>query len=290
MSVQSGTKKTYLNVGCGHRFYRGEPWINFDVVPCDSSVILWDARVGFSMGANTVDVVYLSHVLEHFTEETGARLIAECYRVLKPSGFLRVVVPDLEGICREYLRLLDEIRATPPGHPGYLDWIKLELLDQCTRQESGGRMRTFFRDHGRDSIEYVVGRIGTVGLQLARKCFPSAEEEQAKLPRRPAFINWLGRLKGRSPRAWLLKALLTKGEAEALRIGRFRTGGEVHLWMYELEALERLLKGVGFASVEFHNADTSQIADWGHYHLDTDTDGREHAPHSLYAEGRKRPL
>ena len=252
MIVERQMKTSYLNVGCGSRFYRGEPWVNLDVAPVDASVMRWDVSAGFPMEADTFDVVYLSQVLEHFPEKDGSRLAAECYRVLKPGGILRVVVPDLEGICREYLRNLDEIRTKPPGHPDRLAWIKLELLDQCIRHESGGCMRTFFRDHDRDELDYVVGRIGTVGLQLAKACSPSAVDGKTRRPARSRFGGW----NWESLRMSLLNALLNQEEAEALHIGQFRMRGEVHLWMYESVTLEQLFKCTGFVAVAFHYAET----------------------------------
>ncbi len=278
MSAGDRMKTTYLNVGCGKRFCKGEPWVNLDVGSADASVVPWDVRAGLPMESETVDVVYLSHVLEHFSEEAGARLAAECCRVLKPDGILRVVVPDLEGICREYLRQLEEIRSAPPGHPDRLAWIKLELLDQCSRHESGGSMKTFFHERGRDDLDYVVDRIGTVGIQLA-KASPAPAGKEGRHEERSRL----------SIRERLLEALLRPEEAEALRVGRFRLGGEVHLHMYDSFSLEQVLKGAGFRRVEFRDADTSRIADWSSYHLDRDPDGREHAPHSLYAEAGKGP-
>ena len=271
-------KPVYLNVGCGRRFSKAEPWVNLDVGSSDPAVKPWDVRAGLPMEANSVDVVYLSHVLEHFTEEGGARLMAECHRVLKTGGIARVVVPDLEGICREYLRQLDEFRSSLPRHPDRLAWIKLELLDQCARHESGGGMKTFFRDHGSSEVDYVVDRIGTVGIQLAKATTVPAAAGTGARRKGPASL-----------RDRLMNILLSPAEVEALRIGRFRTRGEVHLCMYESVSLEQVLRSVGFEEVSFHRADTSQIADWARHHLDRDPDGREHAPHSLYAEARKRP-
>lgn len=271
-------KPLYLNVGCGRRFFRGEPWVNLDVSPADASVLNWNVRKGFPMGSATVDAIYFSHVLEHFSEEHGARLVTECLRALKPGGLLRLVVPDLEGICREYLHQLELARTSPPGYPGRLAWIKLELLDQCLRHESGGTMRTYFRNHGLSEINYVVERIGTVGRQLAKAHSPTAGDAQAK----QHVVR-----ERTSLRASLLNALMTPEEAEALRVGQFRMGGEVHLHMYDSVSLEQLLQKAGFERVTFHRAGSSDIRDWARYHLDLDADGQEHAPHSLYAEGRK---
>ena len=283
MTLILPTQTAYLNLGCGGRFHKGAPWVNLDVAPDNASVLPWDARAGLPMDRNSFDVVYLSHVLEHFSQLDGSHLVAECHRVLKPGGILRVVVPDLEGICREYLRTLDEIRTTPPGHPNQLAWIKLELLDQCTRHASGGMMRNFFLDHGRDELDYVVGRIGTVGCQLAKSCELRTGKSVNATHTRLKFREW----NWASLRTSILNALLNKNEIEALRIGQFRMQGEPHLWMYESITLKQLLTESGFSTVEFHRADTSRISDWASYHLDREPDGREHAPSSLYAEGTK---
>lgn len=57
------------------------------------------------------DVVYSSHVLEHFKKEESLPLLTEWTRVLKPSGELQLFVPNLEwaalqivhGICDEFV-------------------------------------------------------------------------------------------------------------------------------------------------------------------------------------------
>lgn len=45
---------------------------------------------------SSVDYVYSSHFLEHLPRRNALHLITESYRVLKPGGIVRVVVPDLE--------------------------------------------------------------------------------------------------------------------------------------------------------------------------------------------------
>ena len=41
--------------------------------------------------SNTIDGVYASHIIEHFPD--SKRFILECYRILKPGGFLRLNLP-----------------------------------------------------------------------------------------------------------------------------------------------------------------------------------------------------
>lgn len=62
-----------------------------------------DLAKGIPASDNSLDVVYHSHMLEHLTAADGADFIGSCFRVLKPGGLLRVIVPDLELWARNYV-------------------------------------------------------------------------------------------------------------------------------------------------------------------------------------------
>jgi len=109
-----------LNFGCGARIAAN--WTNIDFHSSDSRVRRVNLLAGFPFPDNYFDVVYSSHVLEHFTRDQGLFLIREAHRVLKPGAILRIVVPDLEGSCREYLRSLKrmtQIRQSTACMSGY---------------------------------------------------------------------------------------------------------------------------------------------------------------------------
>lgn len=53
--------------------------------------------------ASSIDAIYASHVWEHLYYEDGVFALNECYRVCKPGGYVRLVVPDLYAICKEYV-------------------------------------------------------------------------------------------------------------------------------------------------------------------------------------------
>jgi SAM-dependent methyltransferase len=57
---------------------------------------------GLPFDSNTVDVIFCSHVLEHFAKTDAQRLIGEMFRVLKPGGHVRVCVPDLKKAIALY--------------------------------------------------------------------------------------------------------------------------------------------------------------------------------------------
>lgn len=54
---------------------------------------------------NSVAEIYASHVIEHLDYQTELeKAFSEIYRVLIPEGVFKVSVPDLEVLCRIFLR------------------------------------------------------------------------------------------------------------------------------------------------------------------------------------------
>jgi predicted SAM-dependent methyltransferase len=48
------------------------------------------------------DGIFCEHVLEHFDYEKGRFVLRECWRILRPGGCLRIIVPDGSKIMRTY--------------------------------------------------------------------------------------------------------------------------------------------------------------------------------------------
>src|SRR5262249_51146704 len=55
-----------------------------------------DLGRGIPFDDNSVPAIYSSHFFEHLTKADSEALLKECFRVLKPKGMIRVVVPLLE--------------------------------------------------------------------------------------------------------------------------------------------------------------------------------------------------
>jgi SAM-dependent methyltransferase len=108
-----------VNIGCG--ISAPECWYNID-----NSPTIWVSRIPFArrflrtpawprnvhrhnvlkglpFADESVDCIYSSHTFEHFTYAQSLSLTKECRRVLKMGGILRLVVPDLERLVRDYL-------------------------------------------------------------------------------------------------------------------------------------------------------------------------------------------
>jgi predicted SAM-dependent methyltransferase len=95
-----------LNIGCGTDYKDG--WINIDN-NSDNNIekldLNWDLRFPLPFEDNTVDFIFNEHFFEHLSPEDGVRVMADLRRVLKPSGILRIAMPDLEVVVNNYLNV-----------------------------------------------------------------------------------------------------------------------------------------------------------------------------------------
>ena len=145
--MQPNNRHLRLNLGCG--LLTHPSWVNVDgswnarlakypilrralssvrilsaekaKVPWSNDIFVHDIRKPLPFPDCSADAVYASHLLEHLYREQGQRLILESFRVLASGGIVRIVVPDLNNIVREYLgdRPFGELgspeNALPPG-------------------------------------------------------------------------------------------------------------------------------------------------------------------------------
>ena len=94
-----GTQTRALQLGTGHNVLPG--WLNTDVHVFRRGIVEYlDATHPFPIPAASFDFVYSEHQIEHIPLEAGDRMLAECFRVLRPGGVVRIATPDLERIAR----------------------------------------------------------------------------------------------------------------------------------------------------------------------------------------------
>ena len=109
----------YIQYGCG--LSAPDAWINYDVSPT-----LWLQRLpliggimpgirfpknvrfgnivkGLPEKPDSADGIYCSHVLEHLTLQECRTALTNTFRMLKPGGIFRCVLPDLEVMVNEYV-------------------------------------------------------------------------------------------------------------------------------------------------------------------------------------------
>lgn len=277
-----------LNLGCGNTYHKD--WINYDFISRSENVIQYNLLNGIPIAENEVAAVYHSHVLEHFSKEDGHHFIEECYRVLNINGIIRIAVPDLETIAKEYIRNLQlAIEGNVEAKYNY-EWIKLELLDQTVRNESGGDMMSYLHQTIIQNEPYVYNRIGSEA-KIIRESFLNKQvfkEKKQKTPKVYVLRSLFKKMKGIVVRilSKKQKCTLTEQKSQALKIGQFRLGGEIHQWMYDRYSLSELLRNVGFTEIRVCSAFESEIQNWESYQLDV-INGEVRKPDSLFMEAKK---
>ncbi len=71
------------------------------------TVTYGDVVKGLPVETQSADLVYCSHTLEHLSLGDCRIALAETFRMLKPGGTFRAVLPDIRFICQEYLDSCD---------------------------------------------------------------------------------------------------------------------------------------------------------------------------------------
>ncbi|MDT4913614.1 MAG: hypothetical protein QOC66_2742 [Pseudonocardiales bacterium] len=154
-----------LNLGCGHNAPEG--WDNYDRSPMivmrrhprirsalfkakvlhSDHLHLWPANIirrdlskPLPYADGTAEAVYSSHMLEHLYLDDARALLAECHRVLRPGGLLRLALPDGEQWARDLLDAGDD-----PGGQAALKYQ--EML----------RAHPTAKPSGRSAVAFVAG-------------------------------------------------------------------------------------------------------------------------------------
>jgi len=277
-----------LNLGCGQKYHKD--WLNIDFVSNSEYVKAHNLLKGIPLKDESIDVVYHSHILEHFSKEDGYHFIRECFRVLNKDGIIRIAVPDLEIIAKEYLKNLQlSIEGDKEAKNNY-EWIKLELFDQMVRNVSGGEMLRYLKQPVIPNETYVFNRIGSEGRIIRESFLNNPNPIQNKISKRKLKASGLKlifkKMKAVFKKIKPGKSAMTMQQSKALQIGQFRLGGEIHQWMYDRFSLGELLKKVGFGEIKICNAFESEIQNWETYELDV-VNGEVRKSDSLFIEAKK---
>ena len=207
---------------------------------------------------DTFDSTYSSHVLEHFSRDQGKKFVEEQFRVLKKGGVCRVVVPDLEMLCRSYL---DKLEKAIPGTDGSMlsyEWGVIELIDQMTREVSGGQMRAFLNKYS-DQLGGISDRVG--------------DEALAKQDRKVTLVGQRSDIPGNAEKlsesvSVRLKRKWIKFKSKFSADDDPRKSGEAHKWMYDRISLANLMSEAGFTECEVTSFAQSRIPNWSEENLD----------------------
>ena len=274
-------KLPYLNLGCGATYHKD--WTNIDFVSNSEYVIAYNLVSGIPQPDNSFEVVYHSHVLEHFSKTQAVDFIKECYRVMKPNGIIRIAIPDLEQIVLNYVKYLNESLQGVPGADQKYNWTMLELFDQVVRSKSGGEMIDYIKNTSNNNDAFLLERNGYEVKRIMDIFRGNGEAAEAVVEQKSInekFKNILIRIRNKAVR------ILLGSKYKPYQVGKFRSEGEIHQWMYDRYSLKKLLEDIGFKDVQVKIKFDSSIPEWGKYNLDG-KDGIIRKPDSLFIEAKK---
>ena len=275
-----------LNIGCGSRYIADPSWVNIDFHSDSPNVLACDLLRGIPFSDDYFDFVYHSHLLEHFAIQDAAALMSECNRVLKPGSLIRIAVPNLEVICKEYLSALEQRRQGFALGVEKHKWMTLELMDQMVRYKPGGEMAVFLQNADITIQPFLRSRLGFIASQyLDDSAAPEPSETRPKNGAETRNTDWV-----KSIVRWIQNRALSsldERDVHCLQLGKYRLSGEVHQWMYDEESLKDLLNSTGFKNAALRTASDSGFPGWESFSLDLDQNAEISKPDSLFVEAAK---
>jgi predicted SAM-dependent methyltransferase len=252
-----------INLGRGPIFVNDGAWVNLDFASVSREVNQANLLGRLPFLDNTAAVVYSSHFLEHVPRAAVAGVLAQCFRVLQPVGSVRLVLPDLENLCSEYLAHRGN------GENDKADFVVLEMIDQCVRSNSGGELGRFYQwlkqAKSADIIAFVRQRTGEDIAAAADRTQGVSGGAIRRLADRMGTVLL---------RLWIrlaLQLLPTAFRAQNVSLAQV---GERHHWLWDFHQLRSALQDAGFLDICLHDAASSTIAEFPFHPLDLDAQNR----------------
>jgi len=279
-----------VNLGCGPIFIADSSWVNLDFDSHSQYVTSADLLKPLPLASESVNAVYSSHFIEHVPLEHIGSVLAECQRILKPGGILRLVLPDFEEMCAAYLMHRQD------GEHAKADFLVIEIIDQSVRRYPGGELGKFYRKLKSDKWEYpdminfLKFRNGETLLDYSS---PQPLVGESTLARSKHSISKRIRRQLKA-----LKSLLTDLRFQiAIKLlprpfirqnVSFATVGELHHWLWDFHQIEQELLAAGFKDVGRVSHITSNIDSFPFNPLDADPQGKPRkGAESMYIEAYK---
>ena len=284
---------TLINLACGPVFLREPTWINLDYCSEDKNVLQANLLNKLPIPNHTAELVYCSHFLEHIPRDQVDAFLQECFRILAPQGTLRLVLPDFEEMCSEYLRQ----RASNNNEKA--KFLVIEIIDQCVRRVPGGELGRAYNRYASNPSEYQEMRqflYERNGEDLSSYS-PTQSQPVRREIRRTNWRRLPSELKARlSPqllkrrleRAWFNWLLSKLPKAFVNQNVSLATIGELHQWLWDFAQLKECLARCGFTEIKRVSFDSSNFPDFPFFPLDMDSNGGPRkGKESMYVEATR---
>jgi predicted SAM-dependent methyltransferase len=161
-----------------HRFSGSRRWFSqteYISILRNHRFVHHEVRYGLPLPDASTDYVYSSHFLEHLHEDDGKRFVSESYRLLKPGGVIRILVPDLEDVMNLYrdgqkeeaMRAFFSDSAGVYGQHHYL--YDFDMLSRLLTSAGFSRVvRPPYREGAVPDVETLDGRPGSLIVEATK--------------------------------------------------------------------------------------------------------------------------
>lgn len=153
----------YLDIGCGPNTHTN--YINLDYIWHPQIDICWDITKGLPLPNDSIRGIFTEHTLEHISFDAADFVLRECYRILKPGGTLRIIVPDGQLYLSRYTDIVRN--KSTIALPYSQNDFRLGLYSPIMS------VNRIFYDHGHKFIY----DFHTLHLLLEKNHFVSVEQE-----------------------------------------------------------------------------------------------------------------
>jgi predicted SAM-dependent methyltransferase len=171
-----------INLGSGSMVKKG--YLNIDMFPGGDLTL--DLRKGLPFESGSCERIFSEHFFEHLDHleyghigysSDARRVTAECFRILRPGGFLSLSVPDAEWPLTDYSRGLDAPFFKVGRESGWFPATatRLEPINRYFRQAGEHRYMYDF-----ESLQDLLGQAGFV--EISRRPFdPEMDTETRRV-------------------------------------------------------------------------------------------------------------
>ena len=238
----------YLNIACGSSFIDETNWVNLDY-KSSKGVKRANLLNKLPFPDSTFDAIYCSHFVEHIPLKKIDFFLQECFRVLKPMGVLRIVMPDYLFLCKQYIINLENKDLEKA------EFIKILTLDQCVRTDRGGYLKKFLiktQDNNNQDLKNYIKEVIGEDFEGVNNSFTLLDQLN--------FTNFFRMLE------FLWIRLISSFLPSAFRNQNvsFAAVGEKHTWLYDEESFKKQLIKNNYKEILPTSHDQSYLGDLFH--------------------------
>lgn len=172
-SDDTATPPLRLNIGSGERV-KLEGFTNIDRKFGGEAYPL-KFNDGTPVPGSSVEMIYASHVLEHFGFREVEGVLRDWVRVLKTGGILRLAVPDFSWIARAHINKSGDpylnylMGGQADSNDFHRSTFDRSILTGLMREAGLRRIRTWVGEHDCSSLPCSLNLEGTKGIVVRAK-------------------------------------------------------------------------------------------------------------------------